>query len=377
MFFTRNRINSVNEKVNYEVKPNMSYVGESGLVQMMIESEQEQFQIFEAMIADDFDELAVRHGLVTESALQALYEEEGAKKEGFFAKIKAWLKNLWEKIKGFFANAWNMITGKLTKDNEKLVAKLKPIVDKKTDEELGKIKIKFAKNKDVDAFLVGMFNNLTNYSRSIKDDLEVINTNFDREETIEKQMKEFEDQASSFYADIFKDNTATDSNYREVFMNKVYEKEEEYTLTKELVNVAELRLQSEKIAMENLKKMEKHIDDNIKARLSQIDKIEKSINQETKTYKDDEGVEKTTRNAQTFQKALRFMHKAVTAEGQRLNQLCSLFFEGAKMDIKYARRIYIAAAGKASKEKEEEVKESYNDVINFEIDTICEAGAWV
>lgn len=104
-FYSSNRLSNLGTT---KVAANESYVGSAGLGRLMVESEQNDMAIFEAVLAHDFSEArGIHEGTILESEIRSL--NEGSIKE-FFTTLKAKLMKFWEKIKGVFKTVYAKLT---------------------------------------------------------------------------------------------------------------------------------------------------------------------------------------------------------------------------------------------------------------------------
>lgn len=142
--FARNRFGSVS---TIEVEPAQGYYGEAGSYLSMIESYQDDMEIFKAMILHDVEEadiMAGEGGYMTESVI----EELGAIQENFvmnfFSKIKEFFMKLLARIKNIFKGFIAKVESMFTSDIKGFYDKHKKTIYGK---DLSKFKIKVSKPK--------------------------------------------------------------------------------------------------------------------------------------------------------------------------------------------------------------------------------------
>lgn len=119
---------------NYVIAANESY-GTEDIGRILIENEQNDMAIFNAVLKSDLHEIRARQeGTLLESEIQAL--SENAVKD-LFNTIIAKLKKFWAKLKGVFQKAYAMITAYVIRNGKAFItANKKALADLKDDVEL-------------------------------------------------------------------------------------------------------------------------------------------------------------------------------------------------------------------------------------------------
>lgn len=125
-----------------EIIANESCSGAVGAWSMAEEQEEAQMAMFEAVIGMDFEEAAQKHGLVQESAVEALNE---ASVKEIADKIIAAIVAFGEKIKGLIMNLVKKFQALFTTDGKKLVKNHEKAINEKINKGLlTKIKYKYS-----------------------------------------------------------------------------------------------------------------------------------------------------------------------------------------------------------------------------------------
>lgn len=124
------------------IEADTSYYGECGALRIACDAAENDRVMFEAMIANDFEEIgALEEGAITESELEAIQE---ANIGGIWAKIKDMVKKIAAKIKGLFQTFITKVNSVIIRDNKKFVEKYKREVLTK---DTSKMKYKWSKKK--------------------------------------------------------------------------------------------------------------------------------------------------------------------------------------------------------------------------------------
>jgi len=248
-------------------EPTEGYVGENGFARIMIDNVQNEHALFEALIMNDFEEVALGESATMEQ-LQPIYE---ASIGGFFAKIIEFLKKIWAKIVNLFKVFKEKLIQLFTKDYAAYVKKTKQAVIAK---DLTKFKfkarmgksgtfavggVKFAEPSLQSEDVLSMFN-----EKTTTDDLDKAISSLDEDFKL-KVYNEMHGLDSSEISDIPKD-----------FIDKYFEDEEEIEgLKSEQLNSILSVLTEYKSIIKDLETSEGKVNKQFKKETSALAKLSK------------------------------------------------------------------------------------------------------
>ena len=259
--FSRNRT-GLGAYNGAEIVAEEAYYGEMGALQITLEGLQNDQDIFNACLENEFNEaIGLMSGAITESEI---VEEASGAVAGFIEKIKTMVKKIWAKIKGLFDTFIKKINSVIIRDNKKFVEKYKREVLTK---DLSKMKYKWQKPKDFDNFA------------KVEDAEEAIDTvisDICKQGTGLKDLERYEEELSDgtaenrFYSGIIKGSDASSfaKDYHELWFED--EEEEEGLSSSDLSEIISILI--DKKLVTNLEKNKKSIDKVFSNYLKTIDK---------------------------------------------------------------------------------------------------------
>ena len=372
MIFSGNRTSLYAYNEN-DIVANTDYFGEAGAQQIMAENYRNDFAIFEGLLLNDFQELALGESVEEIEALQE------ASMQDYIDRIKEFLHKVWEKIKGLFKTFIAKLNIFITKDNKKLVNKYrKSLVGK----DLSKMKYKYADRKvsyeTLSANIGKLFEDLKNFCKS------PINAALKDKDEIEDN--EYIDKLLSSVID----GSTTDKDFRKDFHEYVFDDEEEKEGLNNLRDIEDILVKSSK-TIDKIKKAEKEVNKNFSATLSHIDSLKGKLSKEKDKYVDgnefkkamdkDNGSALSSINKQGTHKVdnvgqyLNLIHTLCIKSQSATTKYVSALMAETKFEIKQARAVYSKAITfnpKAVKESAT-MLEAVGEASDYEIESLFES----
>lgn len=361
------------------VEADLSYdASQSSLVRIMTEEVMNEHMMFEAIIGNDFREVA----LVNEGAIDEVISLQEASIKDAISSIVKFLENLWSKISGFFTNFFKTVGAQLTADGQKLVSDYSKVVDPK---DLSQMKFKYEEpNKPdckIDVVLVDVRRYFDkNNVDQLRQKIEEVRSDDYKEELLGKLINKGKVSDKEFF-----------SKAHEFFFSK--EREVVGLDKKILSDIKETLSQFDK-NLDKVKEVKKNIDkyysQQIKDMKTITSQVEKSMSNDSKPYttkvKDDQGHETDEMKLETndskvkYSLAIQLAKEEYNANSYAQLKCCSALIEAAKFNYKQARRIFIQAVSyntkTASKDPEIQNNSAYieavGDMSDYEFDVMTE-----
>jgi hypothetical protein len=264
---------------NYDVVAAEGYMGQTGCLQALIEAQQNDMAVFEAVIKGDFEETyALQEGTVLEAEMVSL--QEGVI-SGLFEKVKELLKKLLEKLKGIFDSFMKRFDSVVMTDNKAFVKKYELEVRKK---DLKDMKYKYSKP-------TGKTPTTPNFEKAINIGINVT-TAAGKDST--KDLQDYREKnvddnqiAEKLYGQCVGSSTLTKEEFVKEFDELMFESEEEFSDgASEAVNIAMKVLAESKEAIKDAEKTNKELNDKVKKMLKDAEEEQKESDRRLKGDKD-------------------------------------------------------------------------------------------
>ena len=364
-----------------EIVANENYFGEAGAMQIIAESVINDFAMFEAVISNDFQEVALGESY---TEIELLHE---ASIGGMFDKIKELAKKAWEKIKGLFKTFITKITVLMTRDNKSLVKKYQKEVYRK---DLSKLKFKWEKPTGVS---IG-----ENLNSDKLLGLLTLAKGTGNADDIEKKVND-SDFIDTVLSDLSNLKNTTQSDFYKEVHEAMYEEEDEVEgMTSAILSQIIETLTNSSKALKSVKKTESNVNTFFNKLLSSIDKIRNEVIKKLQNEKDAENTSdykvstkfgdqegnftigdlnssnKKVSNEE-YNKKLNAVYNLVNKYQQGATMVCNAEMKETKFGIAQARRLF----GKAAAFNPKSVKESYimeeafADALDYEFDSFMES----
>ena len=364
-----------------EIVANENYFGEAGAMQIIAESVINDFAMFEAVISNDFQEVALGESY---TEIELLHE---ASIGGMFDKIKELAKKAWEKIKGLFKTFITKITVLMTRDNKSLVKKYQKEVYRK---DLSKLKFKWEKPTGVS---IG-----ENLNSDKLLGLLTLAKGTGNADDIEKKVND-SDFIDTVLSDLSNLKNTTQSDFYKEVHEAMYEEEDEVEgMTSAILSQIIETLTNSSKALKSVKKTESNVNTFFNKLLSSIDKIRNEVIKKLQNEKDAENTSdykvstkfgdqegnftigdlnssnKKVSNEE-YNKKLNAVYNLVNKYQQGATMVCNAEMKETKFGIAQARRLF----GKAAEFNPKSVKESYimeeafADALDYEFDSFMES----
>ena len=364
-----------------EIVANENYFGEAGAMQIIAESVINDFAMFEAVISNDFQEVALGESY---TEIELLHE---ASIGGMFDKIKELAKKAWEKIKGLFKTFITKITVHMTRDNKSLVKKYQKEVYRK---DLSKLKFKWEKPTGVS---IG-----ENLNSDKLLGLLTLAKGTGNADDIEKKVND-SDFIDTVLSDLSNLKNTTQSDFYKEVHEAMYEEEDEVEgMTSAILSQIIETLTNSSKALKSVKKTESNVNTFFNKLLSSIDKIRNEVIKKLQNEKDAENTSdykvstkfgdqegnftigdlnssnKKVSNEE-YNKKLNAVYNLVNKYQQGATMVCNAEMKETKFGIAQARRLF----GKAAAFNPKSVKESYimeeafADALDYEFDSFMES----
>lgn len=369
-----------------EIVANENYFGEAGAMQIIAESVINDFAMFEAVISNDFQEVALGESYAEIELLQE------ASISGMFDKIKELAKKAWEKIKGLFKTFITKITVLMTRDNKSLVKKYQKEIYRK---DLSKLKFKWEKptGKSIGSrlnadSLITIIETAKN-SGSIEDLEKKVNDS----DFIDKVLSDLTELKNPSQSDFYKD-----------VHEYMYEDEDEVEgMTSAVLSQIIETLTNSSKTLKAVKKTESNVNTFFNKLLSNIDKVRNEIAKDMPTKEKDNyagfgtvttkfgdeekdfDIAKTTRYAThkggsvstvgEMNKRANIIYDLVNKYQQGATLVCNAEMKETKFGIAQARRLFGKAAAFNPKSVKESyiIEEAFADALDYEFDSFMES----
>lgn len=363
-----------------EIVANENYFGEAGAMQIIAESVINDFAMFEAVISNDFQEVALGESY---AEIELLHE---ASIGGMFDKIKELAKKAWEKIKGLFKTFITKITVHMTRDNKSLVKKYQKEIYRK---DLSKLKFKWEKPTGVS---IG-----ENLNSDKLLGLLTLAKGTGNADDIEKKVND-SDFIDTVLSDLSNLKNTTQSDFYKEVHEAMYEEEDEVEgMTSAILSQIIETLTNSSKTLKSVKKTESNVNSFFNKLLSSIDKIRNEVMKKLPNEKDAENTSdykvstkfgdqegnftigdlesnKKVSNEE-YNKKLNAVYNLVNKYQQGATMVCNAEMKETKFGIAQARRLF----GKAAAFNPKSVKESYimeeafADALDYEFDSFMES----
>ena len=363
-----------------EIVANENYFGEAGAMQIIAESVINDFAMFEAVISNDFQEVALGESY---AEIELLHE---ASIGGMFDKIKELAKKAWEKIKGLFKTFITKITVHMTRDNKSLVKKYQKEIYRK---DLSKLKFKWEKPTGVS---IG-----ENLNSDKLLGLLTLAKGTGNADDIEKKVND-SDFIDTVLSDLSNLKNTTQSDFYKEVHEAMYEEEDEVEgMTSAILSQIIETLTNSSKTLKSVKKTESNVNTFFNKLLSSIDKIRNEVTKKLPNEKDAENTSdykvstkfgdkegnftigdlesnKKVSNEE-YNKKLNAVYNLVNKYQQGATMVCNAEMKETKFGIAQARRLF----GKAAAFNPKSVKESYimeeafADALDYEFDSFMES----
>lgn len=363
-----------------EIVANENYFGEAGAMQIIAESVINDFAMFEAVISNDFQEVALGESY---AEIELLHE---ASIGGMFDKIKELAKKAWEKIKGLFKTFITKITVHMTRDNKSLVKKYQKEIYRK---DLSKLKFKWEKPTGVS---IG-----ENLNSDKLLGLLTLAKGTGNADDIEKKVND-SDFIDTVLSDLSNLKNTTQSDFYKEVHEAMYEDEDEVEgMTSAILSQIIETLTNSSKTLKSVKKTESNVNTFFNKLLSSIDKIRNEVTKKLPNEKDAENTSdykvstkfgdkegnftigdlesnKKVSNEE-YNKKLNAVYNLVNKYQQGATMVCNAEMKETKFGIAQARRLF----GKAAAFNPKSVKESYimeeafADALDYEFDSFMES----
>lgn len=363
-----------------EIVANENYFGEAGAMQIIAESVINDFAMFEAVISNDFQEVALGESY---TEIELLHE---ASIGGMFDKIKELAKKAWEKIKGLFKTFITKITVLMTRDNKSLVKKYQKEIYRK---DLSKLKFKWEKPTGVS---IG-----ENLNSDKLLGLLTLAKGTGNADDIEKKVND-SDFIDTVLSDLSNLKNTTQSDFYKEVHEAMYEEEDEVEgMTSAILSQIIETLTNSSKTLKSVKKTESNVNTFFNKLLSSIDKIRNEVTKKLPNEKDAENTldykvstkfgdkegtftigdlesNKKVSNEE-YNKKLNAVYNLVNKYQQGATMVCNAEMKETKFGIAQARRLF----GKAAAFNPKSVKESYimeeafADALDYEFDSFMES----
>lgn len=363
-----------------EIVANENYFGEAGAMQIIAESVINDFAMFEAVISNDFQEVALGESY---AEIELLHE---ASIGGMFDKIKELAKKAWEKIKGLFKTFITKITVLMTRDNKSLVKKYQKEIYRK---DLSKLKFKWEKPTGVS---IG-----ENLNSDKLLGLLTLAKGTGNADDIEKKVND-SDFIDTVLSDLSNLKNTTQSDFYKEVHEAMYEEEDEVEgMTSAILSQIIETLTNSSKTLKSVKKTESNVNTFFNKLLSSIDKIRNEVTKKLPNEKDAENTSdykvstkfgdkegnftigdlesnKKVSNEE-YNKKLNAVYNLVNKYQQGATMVCNAEMKETKFGIAQARRLF----GKAAAFNPKSVKESYimeeafADALDYEFDSFMES----
>jgi hypothetical protein len=351
---------------------NMSYEGNSGLARILSENMINDRMLFEALIENDFAEVALGES-ATDEQLGAVLE---AATGGFVDKIITLLKTIWAKIKGFFANFVKMIQNVLIRDNKAYVEKTKGAVLAK---DLSKMTFKWRKPvrpvgaslpKTAASVTVDIEKEFADATGKSVEDIQKMITAIGEEKWKMDKWKTGDEKITSL--------ESLDQDYFDAFFGDV--EEQEGLSSSELQTMMETLITSKK-ELAAVKDFEAELDKIYSKELAAINKVKTSMdklipNSDKKekvavTGMDGKDRKYNVSQATVASKALSYVYTLVNATKAIAVKRANLFAGVVKFNIRQSRSVYAKAVMYNPKSvKENALLEEYGEAAGYDVDML-------
>jgi len=337
-----------------DIVANENYFGEFGSFQMVVEGCQNDQAVFDAVISQDFAEVAAMHENMEFEAVT----EAGV--SSFVDKIKEFVKKAWAKIKGLLKSFVDKFTGIIIRDNKKFVEKYKKQVLQKTN--LHKMKYKWAEpadrsfNIEVDKRLAAAVAVIDSTKTDVFKDSE---TELD---SVMKEVSSSDFMEKLYAKTVGEGSSITASEFSKQMHEKAFaeEKEVEGLKDSDLNHIMSILTESSTI-LKNVKSYEKKVDEAFSKALKDTDKLKADLK-----FKDEE----SSKADRLTMKRCNVYYKLMSAQQTVANKTSAGLIDACKFHIKQCRRVFQQAVTfNKSVNEEAELLQAVGEAAEFEIES--------
>ena len=342
-----------------EIVANESCSGAVGAWSMAEEQEEAQMAMFEAVIGMDFEEAAQKHGLVQESAVEALNE---ASAKEVADRIIAAIVAFGEKIKGLIMNLIRKFQALFTTDGKKLVKNHEKAINEKMNRQLlTKIKYKYAEFtspsvKVIDAFDRTIGKVIINKTMSTEKNLEAGDNGRKGSEYVPtafttEQLTEYKEQ----FLSSFTKSKTTVKDFKKDFMETCFgEVEEKEGYTSEMNSKVKEVLMGHKGIIDDLKKEQTATNVTIKDFKNRVVKVQNELDKRVRELDNDKYTNSHKRSAGFAGQVQQLLTAASAVTGTAY----TAFADAYKKNYSQCRAIWIKMVGTNGKDMTKSVDES-------------------